>query len=52
MTFQEKEKSLCKVEEEYNKKLQDIKNIKHELRKKEIQILKHEKMLVLYLCSL
>ncbi|XP_025197334.1 uncharacterized protein LOC112596071 [Melanaphis sacchari] len=47
--FEEKEKSmqekLRKSEEEYNKNLQFIENQKYELRLKEMEILKHEKML-------
>jgi len=48
---QEKEKfvqeKLNKSEEEHKKKLQDIENQKYELRLKEMDILRHEKMLVL-----
>ncbi|XP_026807049.1 uncharacterized protein PFB0145c-like isoform X2 [Rhopalosiphum maidis] len=47
--FEEKEKSiqekLNKSEEEYNKNLQYIENQKYELRLKEMDILRHEKML-------
>lgn len=52
---QEKEKSmqekLNKSEEEYNKKLQDIENQKYELKLKEMNILSHEKMLVLLILA-
>lgn len=54
--IQEKEKSmqekLNKSEEEYKKKLQDIENQKSELRLKEMDILRHEKMLVLLILAL
>lgn len=39
---------MRKLEEVYNTKLQDIENHKQELSKKEIEILKREKMLVLF----
>lgn len=43
------QEKLDKSEKEYNKKIQDLKNQKYELRIKEMEILRHEKMLVLYL---
>lgn len=53
------QEKLKKSEEEYKKNLQYIENQKYELRLKEMDILRHEKMLVLlilmhlsYLCIL
>lgn len=53
------QEKLEKSEEEYKKNLQHIENQKYELRLKEMDILRHEKMLVLlilihlsYLCIL
>jgi len=53
------QEKLEKSEEEYKKNLQYIENQKYELRLKEMDILRHEKMLVLlilmhtsYLCIL
>lgn len=49
--LQEKEKSmqekLKKSDEEYTKKLQDIENQKYNLKLKEMEILRHDQMLVL-----
>lgn len=43
------QEKLDKAEKEYNEKLQDVKNQKYQLRIKETEVLRHEKMLVLYL---
>jgi len=45
------QEKLNKSEEEYKKKLQDIENQKYELRLKEMEILRHEKLLVLLIIA-